>query len=368
MNEQESRIGTLLEKYEKNTATDEELQELDQWYASFEDRPVITASMSASEQETARERLLLSINQQINRKIRIRIWPRIAVAAALLAIITTLLLYRQPASLQMAAEPAPGGNKAVLTLSNGEQIVLDEAANGQLAIQQQTVISKTADGEITYNAGKAIDTNLVYNTVTTPRGGQYHLVLSDGTDIWLNAASSITYPAKFSGKNREVEITGEVYFKVSPDAGKPFRVKSRDQQIEVLGTQFNINAYTDEAATSTTLVEGSVMVHAGHARKTLEPGQQAIRENNGIKVVPADIRSQTAWKDGYFHFVDADIKTVMRQISRWYDVEVVFEGPVTNETFTGRISRDRSISQVLKIVQESKSIQLTFKERRIMIK
>jgi Fe2+-dicitrate sensor, membrane component len=296
-------------------------------------------------------------------------------AAAILLILLSaggyfLLIKHQPVlqySKTLKEDFGPGSNKAILTLSNGRQIILTNAKTGRLAIQGQTVIRKTADGEIVYSPSSR-SSSVVMNTMSTPRGGQYHLTLSDGTDVWLNAASSITYPVVFTGNDREVIITGEVYFQVAHNTSKPFLVKSGAQTVKVLGTHFNINAYADEASIKTTLLEGSVEVSAVGTRQTIKPGQQTEFENNSLKISVADTNEAIAWKDGYFQFVDADIESVMRQISRWYDVDVTFEGPVTKQRFTGRISRLRNISKVLRIIQSYQDVQLTYSGRRIMVK
>lgn len=301
-----------------------------------------------------------------------RLWTTIAATATIVLTLSAWLFYfnHQPATQATATlteDFKPGSNKAILTLVGGKQIILTGAKNGQLANEAGTVINKTDDGEVIYNNGQTENKTSVYNTMTTPRGGQYHLTLADGTIAWLNAASSITYPVAFWGKQRQVEITGEVYFQVAHNAAKPFLVKSKDQTVKVLGTHFNINAYDNEGTIKTTLLEGSVAVSADGKEQILKPGQQSILNNHKIEVSETDVPEAVAWKDGYFQFVNSDIQAIMRQISRWYDVEVIFEGPITKETFTGRISRFRNISEALKIIQSSKGVHLTYSGRRIMV-
>ncbi|HRE53004.1 MAG TPA: DUF4974 domain-containing protein [Flavitalea sp.] len=240
---------------------------------------------------------------------------------------------------------APGYDKAILTLSNGEQVALDET--------NTTVIS---DGGVVINKDKGAlvygKTNIVaYNTMTTPRGGQYRLTLPDGTQIWLNAASSITYPTAFVGPERKVEITGEVYFEVAKNEKMPFKVKLRDEtEIRVLGTHFNVNAYADEPLVRTTLLEGSVMIN----NSVLKPGQAY---SNG-KVTEADTEAAVGWKNGVFIFNRDNLTSVMRQLSRWYDVDVEYQGSLASRTFSGKIKRDLGL---LDLLDGLKSTDVRFK-------
>jgi len=253
---------------------------------------------------------------------------------------------------------APGGNKATLTLSNGKQISLTNARNGNIAQQAGMQVNKTNNGQIVYlvNTAQGLATNnsktaeVVYNTIETPKGGQYTLKLSDGTLAVLDAASSIKYPVSFDGNERRVEITGQVYFEVTHNRAKPFRVMVEGQTVEDLGTHFNINAYSDEPAIVTTLVEGSVMVNKG---TLLKPGQEAINTNNNIVVRKANIGEAIAWKNGLFRFDQTGLKTLMRQVSRWYDLDVVYEGNVVNDEFDGQIPRNVNLTQMLKILQSN---------------
>lgn len=259
-----------------------------------------------------------------------------------------------PVSLKNNADP--GSNKAILTLSDGRKIILDSAANGQLAQQGNATIKKNGDGQITYLAEE--DTNLsqpiIFNTMSTPRGGQYQLTLPDGSRVWLNAESSITYPAVFTGATREVSITGEVYFEVAQNAALPFKVKAGGALIEVLGTHFNINAYSDEPVIKTTLLEGSVKVVKGKNKQILKPGQEAqfSDESNAINLIDdADTDEAIAWKNGTFDFRDQDIETVMRQIGRWYNMEIVYEGKKPGVRVLSMISRNTDLVTVLKSLE-----------------
>ena len=292
-----------------------------------------------------------------------RRWTRYVAAAAVLFLAASATwwgLHRSPnlmpvQNIVAGHDLAPGGNKAVLTLADGSHITLDSAHTGVVARQGAGQVVKKADGQIAYTpAGTAGP--VLYNTMTTPRGGQYQLTLADGTQVWLNAASSITYPTTFSGPDRTVTISGEAYFEVAHRERQPFRVKAGETLIEDLGTHFNINAYADEPAIRTTLLEGSVQVSiAGSAAAvTLKPGQQARSHTIGpIKVLSGvDLDETLAWKNGLFQFDRADIQAVMRQIARWYDVEVQYEGPVPNDKFWGKLPRDANASQVLRVLQK----------------
>ena len=243
-----------------------------------------------------------------------------------------------------------GGNKAMLTLSDGSTILLDSAGNGLLARQGDTEISKTKSGQLVYNLNGAglnrIETRI--NTITTPKGGTYQIVLPDGSKVWLNAASSISFPAMFANNERKVKISGEVYFEVEKDKTRPFLVQFGDAEIEVFGTSFNIKAYQDETSSQTTLIEGSIALKNGKESRRLLPGQQTdITQNGRLFTESVDVNEATAWKDGLFFFKDADVETVMRQVARWYDVDISYEGKIPVRQLTGKVSRNVNISELL---------------------
>ena len=298
-----------------------------------------------------------------------RLWFRISAAAAVVFFISVTALYflrqdndrvtaQAQNSSQLMEDIPPGTNNAVLTFDNGTKIVLDSAANGTLAQQGGIKVLKI-NGQIAYD--KTENANLqalpVYSTITTARGNQYQVVLADGSKVWLNAASSIRFPSYFKGNERKVEITGEAYFEVAKDAARPFRVEFNNQsgqkgEIEVLGTHFNVNAYPEEEDVKTTLIEGSVKIKRGSNTQMLAPGQQARVTPDDITLKNDVVLSQVmAWKDGFFVFDDSDIKMIMRQVARWYDVEVNFEGKILSEGFTGKVSRDVPLSKFLKVLE-----------------
>lgn len=249
----------------------------------------------------------------------------------------------------------PGKNQALLTLADGSQVVLGEASTGQLALQGNSKVIKSENGQLQYQStGNSEKHTVLYNTLSIPRGGQYKLVLPDGTAVWLNAASSLKYPTSFTGKERIVQLEGEAYFEVAKNPGQPFKVEVKDVQITVLGTHFNINAYNDEAHIKTTLLEGSVRISKGSVQKLLQPGEQAISgKSSSIEIVKANFDEVLAWKNGYFNFHRSNLPEVMRQLSRWYDVDIRYEGRIPDREFGGEISRNSNASEVLKILELS---------------
>jgi ferric-dicitrate binding protein FerR (iron transport regulator) len=247
----------------------------------------------------------------------------------------------------------PGGNRAMLTLADGSTIVLDSAANGLLAMQGHTRINKTEDGQLVYDSEKEdIDQSLSQiNVLSTPKGGQYQIFLPDGSKVWLNASSSISYPAAFAKNERRVQVTGEVFFEVKKDKSKPFKVIFGQTEVEALGTSFNVMAYKEDLATITTLVEGSVSVTNNRSNKILKPGQQASVSTAGnITTRSVDIQEAIAWKKGLFYFRDAGIELIMKKVARWYDVEIRYEGAIPLKHFTGKIPMDVNISELLQML------------------
>lgn len=258
----------------------------------------------------------------------------------------------------------PGSNKATLTLAGGQVIVLNDISTGVVATQNQAAISKTAEGEIVYQSTETNSLIPVYNTINTPRGGEFKVVLPDGTKVWLNASSSLKFPTAFTGQERNVELTGEAYFEVAKNKSMPFHVLSNDTEIEVLGTHFNVMAYPDEAELKATLLEGSVKVTSKNQSEILVPGQQA-RIKDKITVIPAP-EDAIAWKKGFVSFEDTGIEAIMRKVSRWYDVDVVYQGRITPRLFTGTIRKNLKLSELLKVL-EANDIQFKTNGRVITV-
>jgi ferric-dicitrate binding protein FerR (iron transport regulator) len=301
-------------------------------------------------------------------------WARIAAAVVVIAFLAggawlwiSRSAHRTTETGELAQKPIPpGGNKATLTLSNGQTILLDGAARGSLALQGNARVTKTDSNRLAYTASSN-EVVAVNNTLTTPRGGQYQLTLPDGTRVWLNAASAITYPTAFIGKQRAVTVSGEAYFDVVKDAARTFCVNIRatttareDAQIEVLGTGFNVTAYPDEPAIRTTLIQGAIRVHRSTASVVLHPGQQALITPAAKAINPiqlndnADTAAAIAWITGFFQFRELDVPAVMRQIARWYNVDVVYNVPAASlagRHFGGRISRRQNLSDLLPILE-----------------
>ncbi|MBB6107605.1 FecR family protein [Mucilaginibacter lappiensis] len=371
---QRTKAQELLQKYQDGNCSEEELALLETWYNQY----TIAPSKKLIDTEWAEDvhSILKSLDSSgdIQRPKFIG-WPRIAAAASVvicLAIGGYYFLLHKKDSPQTAQihqhDIAPGSNKAILTLANGKRIILSGNPNGKLAQEGNAEINKTADGQIVYQAtDESAGGAAAFNTTSTPRGGQYHVLLSDGTNVWLNAASSITYPTTFSGNNRTVEITGEVYFEVAHNAAKPFRVKSKGQLVEVLGTHFNINSYADEPALKTTLLEGSINITVNNHARLLKPGEQATVVQNNMNIATADPDQAVGWKNGDFIFNDEDLQNVMRQIARWYDVDVIYKNNTGYKKFFGTISRTKKLSEILKALEMNQNVHFKMEGRRIEV-
>lgn len=306
---------------------------------------------------------------------------RIGIAASLLILLSAgMYFYREhtpgnkttPVSeLVRPSVIKPGGDKAILTLSDGSRIILDSAKNGVLANQAGVSIQKTSDGELQYSfldpLSKKMTGEIIYNKIETPAGGKYQINLPDGSKVWLNSSSSLRYPALFVGNTREVELTGEAFFDIAKDKKKPFKVITRDQVVEVLGTQFNINSYYDGDDINTTLIEGSVKIFYKDKVVLLSPGQQFRPAETNTRVVEADTEEVVAWKNGFFLFKNENIQSIMRKLSRWYDVEVVYEGKIPAVGFGGNISRSKEISEVLDVLQLTNAVHFKIEGRRITV-
>lgn len=268
----------------------------------------------------------------------------------------------------------PGFDQAILTLSDGSQISLMSASQSVDIADKNVKIAKNKTGVLVYDLSK-IDFKSTeneyllekFNTIETPKGGTYKVILPDGSEVWLNSFSRIKFPLAFSKLNRLVEIDGEAYFKVVQDQNKPFIVHHRNQDIKVLGTEFNVNTYKDEPSIKTTLIEGSVSISTGSQVKRLIPGQEALNIGNQIQVRAADVDQATAWKEGYFNFNKVDIQTLMRQISRWYNIEVKYTGEITSETFVGKIKRTESLESIVNIFKKA-GLDIQTQERLLLIK
>jgi transmembrane sensor len=387
--------GELIAKHLRGELTAAENEQLEQWLQSDPHNQYLFNKLSdgflinneleiyaASEKEQAWENIVAKTGYKVNSKKR-NLKQLIPYAAAVVLLVATGItagkyLLKKEERKAMAMQPAdllPGSNKAILKLADGSEIALDDSRKGKIARQQNVLIAKTENGQIVYQADDSQNQQLAknitqYNAIITPRGGQYEVVLPDGTRVWLNSASSLKYPTAFTGADRRVELSGEAYFEVAKNAAKPFFVKTGTQTVEVLGTHFNINSYTDEKAVKTTLLEGSVKVGSNADKFVVKliPGEQAINAAGAINIVhDADIDEAMAWKNGKFLFRNTDLQTIMRQLSRWYDVDVEYQGVITERHYRGRISRNVPVSQVFEILKTS-GLNFTINGRKIIVR
>lgn len=392
MNSSTERIVELVIKRLNVQLSEAENAELQDWInQSEENRKAIEDFLDEKKLRAGishlyktRERIWKRLHAAIPEKKTIpvrRLLLRYSAAAAIIVMLVSLSYYfisrrtliapaitvTDTVQHKAAYDADPGGDRAVLTLADGSKIILDSAADGTL-VQQGTIrVIKSDHGQLAYEPGSSTQTlpgTMIYNTLATPRGGQYRLQLPDGSKVWLNAVSSLRYPVSFTGKERSVQLSGEAYFEVAKNAAKPFKVAilslsgNEQGEVEVLGTHFNINAYGDEPVIKTTLLEGVVKVSANGSRipepQTLLPGQQAQISNNELSVFQqVDVQLAVAWKDGLFQLTSADIGTIMRQIARWYDVEITYEGSIPSGHITGKVSRSMQLSNVVKVLELS---------------
>lgn len=350
---------SLLNKYQRNALTEPEAAIFFAWYhqaEAVELHRLLPLTDNPPLYEAASPIFLEAMERKLSQSGKVkRLFPRAWMVAAATVLITAGALYwmlspgpeELPTNVisQQVPDVAPGKNGAVLTLSDGRRILLDSLGNGQVANEAGAQVYMN-NGSLAYDANKA--EAVAMNTISTPAARQFKLVLPDQSVVWLNAGSSLTYPTAFNGKDRSVSMTGEAYFEVAKDAAKPFRVSINNKAaVEVLGTHFNINAYNNEPAIRTTLLEGSIKANAGKNEAVLKPGEQAIM-NDQIDVSRNVNTSQVvAWKNGVFNFDQVQMEDAMRQLARWYDVEVIYEAGVSNRTFYGEIGRNLSLSQVL---------------------
>lgn len=375
-------LKELADKWAKGTIKNEERAYFESWYHSFDDEELLLSDSGHASAEALKNHLFTAIQNKrresnlpkVELKASKKLWYKFSAAAVLLMVIFGgLIFYLNPQIIGGSSQQdiAPGSPKAMLTLANGQVIVLNDAVSGKLAEQSGVRIDKTGDGTLVYQmkmqgSMQKSSENTSFNSLSTPRGGQYQIVLPDGTKVWLNAASVLTYPAIFAGKERRVDLKGEAYFEVAKQ-NIPFVVKTLRQKVQVLGTHFNINAYTDEGKTSTTLLEGAVLVSStGLSPVLLKPNEQAIVSNNSLKVIPVEVEAAVAWKNDLFLFENADLKTVMRQIGRWYDLDIEYQGEIPKSTFNGKISRRLKLSKVLDVLKYYK-VNFILEGRKLII-
>lgn len=370
----EETFRLLLRKYKDGLCNEEEIAWLESWYLQWNE--VDKAKLLRTELEEAKSLMWNAVQTEIQEVpvVRAKLWPKIAAAAAVLIVIGAGLFFYPVKNKNTAQthivyknDVAPGGIKATLTLADGRKITLDGAKNGALAVQAGGIkITKAADGQLIYTIADSKSANpSAYNTIETPKGGQYQIRLPDGTQVWLNAASSMKYPLSFTNrKKRQVELTGEAYFEVSHNKLQPFVVKTTKQEVEVLGTHFDVNSYPDEAVTKTTLLEGSVRLNGG---TVLKPGEQGLSKAGKIIVKQANLEEEMDWKNKQFILNEEDLQSVMRRIARWYDIEVVYQGTPSDVKFVGLVSSTRNISGVLKLMERTGKVHFKVEGKKITV-
>ncbi|WP_343668046.1 FecR domain-containing protein [Chitinophaga sp.] len=378
---QQSRIEYLLDRYVNRSCTREELDELFVYIKDEQNEEILNhllanyAESATTAPDIDYENIYSQLIQPRSRIITLR---RLAAAAAILLLAGSAFWYlghtRKPQPLQVATitkEITPGSNKATLTLADGTVVTLDSAGNQTIRQGNQSITQQ--NGQLLYT-GQGNTSTVHYNKLSTPRGGQFQIVLPDGTKVWLNSATTLRYPTAFTGATRVVELEGQGYFEVAPNATHPFLVKvpstHRDSmEVQVLGTGFDVMAYADEATVNTTLISGSVRVKEGNTLQTLQPGQQAVMDNinRAITVRPADIKKVTAWKNGVFVFNNTALPAILREVARWYDVEIVYAATPSPELYGGGISRNLQLSSVLRLLEASGYNHLKLEGRRVIV-
>ncbi|HEX7903969.1 MAG TPA: FecR domain-containing protein [Chitinophagaceae bacterium] len=378
----DQRYYELAEKWLNGTITETEKQQFLQWYnESLEDPLSIPVDFVPSEDELKR-RIFSRIQKKKRPKVVLlsttkKYWW--AAASIILMLGVSALFYlrtnRQSVvskntDVAKGAEQTitPGRDKAVLTLSDGSTIVLDTTRQGLIAQEKNSRVIKLDNGQLAYKSSHDQNAEVAFNVLSTPIGGQYTLVLADGTKVWLNAASSIRFPTVFNGKERIVELKGEAYFEVAKNARMPFRVKVNEMEVNVLGTHFNVMAYDDEAAVKTTLLEGSVRVQEKGTQVTIQPGEQVNSNKQGVLQVKKGVNTEqvVAWKNGLFQFEQTDLASIMRQIARWYDVQIIYEKQVEGH-FSGTIAKNANVENVLHMIELTGAVHFTLKGRQIIV-
>lgn len=378
----EQRIIYLLSKRREELLSSDDEKELSDWITASQDREslfkelldaqYIDDSLTFFSLFTA-DKSLPSIKQKMVNYTRKRYWLRYAGVAAAICLLS-LAAYFYNAHLSMSNTIQPGASHATLALANGAQINLDKIVLGQTKELQGLRISKDRKGSLTcqYLASNDNPTNqaAAFHTITTPAGGEYRIVLPDSSTVWLNAQSSLRFPTHFNRSERRVEFSGEGFFEISKQVKAPFKVSIKNHQdILVLGTAFNISAYAEENSIRTTLFEGAVSIQTSTQQQLLKPGQEAqvFRESDKLKIQDADLYEARAWREGYFVFKNEPIVDIMRKISRWYNIEVVYQGNVEKLIFGGVFSRSKPINKLLNSFSSTGTIRYTIKGRRVTI-
>jgi len=374
----------LLKKYQTGLATEDEKAIVESWYLKYKTaKSDLTTEELIAEQELG----LRTLHGSIQKQKTSAIWPRMVAAAAAILLIIGSLFYFNDAPKEhivvkqkaVVTDIVPGGNKAILTLADGKKVSLTDAAIGEILRKEGVQIEKTKDGQLVYKSTvEVISGEIAYNTIETPVGGEYQVNLPDGSKVWLNASSTLHFPVQFGGNRRKVELKGEAYFEIAKGGRQnrtmPFTVVTGNQEVTVLGTDFNISAYADDGLISTTLLSGAVKVsslvnHVPTVSVLLKPGQKAVKKGDGrhIAVSNADLYEDMAWKKGYFIFNNENIKVIMKKLARWYDIDVVYQGDMSDVAFQGNYSRTRSLSNLLKTIELTNKVKFKIEGRRVLV-
>ncbi len=373
----QKQLLDLLNAYSSGNCTPEESQALMDWFDSV--TPEDQAFLLAEDKKGILTEIMLSDFRQRfpSKKKGTIIWLGVmqkwTAAAAVLLCLVGIGYYvffskKERPNHSVVQDVNPGGNHATLTLANGQKIILDSAGIGQLTAQNGVQVIKLDSGQVAYQSEGDGSVAAAYNTLSTPRGGQYQIILPDGSKVWLNAASSLRFPIAFGRNIRQVELSGEAYFEVAHNAARPFHVKAGAIEVEVLGTHFDLQAYQDEPNRKTTLYQGKVRIFGSGRSVTLHPLQQAISAGTATQViVPEDIEDIIAWKNGLISFNGVDIPTLMRQLSRWYDMQVKYKGKIPQKSMVGDISRYMKLSKVLEVL-ELNGIHCRIEEKILVVK
>ena len=376
MNNQKSK--DLIQKYLSGQCTSDEEAIIESWYVELAGKKRQDKVAELDDLSTKQEmfRTIQSKKNTFKKKSK-SLWPHFAIAASILLCLSVgiYFLLRGTAGQRFVStkihDIAPGTSKAILHLANGKTIVLADAENGVLSRSNNTAISKNGVGKVIYRQSSKLilsKVKLLYDTLTTPRGGVWNIKLADGSIVWLNASTSIRFPESFANKERSVElINGEAYFEVTHDANRPFKVRVSGQVIEDLGTHFNINAYQDEDNIKTTLLEGRIKLSKGNKSAILKPGEEAISINDRIVVGKADLDQSIAWKNGYFQFNYETLESILRKVSRWYDVDLQYvSNSIRTIKFSGSISKYKNVSQILKKLELTGTVNFKIEKNKII--
>ncbi len=380
-NSNQNDINKMIKRYVAGKASAEEIIFIESYYKYLNKEDNILDEFNEEELQVlgkaSFESIIANINQPKVHRKSIPLYKYVAAAVVIIAFISgfiylsndTLVKQNKLLVENEKIDILPGVDRAVLTLSDGSKILLDDYNNEKLVEKAGLTISKTTNGQLLYKVNSAVPkaTTIAYNTIATSKGNQYQVLLPDGTNVWLNAASSLKYPEIFSGNERKVILTGEAYFEVAKNKDMPFIVQSMNQEVQVLGTHFNINGYMDKQSIKTTLLEGSVKVSNSSSSKILKPGEQTLVDNDGsgnINLIKnVDLDGEIAWKNGLFNFNNAELKSILNQLERWYDIKIDYQS-VPNKRYNGMVPRKSNLSEVLNMLELTGNISFKIEEGR----